>query len=74
MTWTEITRAKYRRDRLGHEVRLIAPEAVKRFVKKGRKNDAADAAALCTAATRPDVKFVAPKTLDQPGILALHTA
>jgi transposase len=55
-------------------VRLIAPEAVKRFVKKGRKNDAADAAALCTAATRPDVKFVAPKTLDQPGILALHTA
>jgi error-prone DNA polymerase len=59
---------------LGHEVRLIAPEAVKPFVKKGRKNDAADAAALCTAATRPDVKFVAPKTLDQQGVLALHTA
>ena len=32
---------------LGHEVKLIAPEAVRPFVKKGRKNDAADAAALC---------------------------
>ena len=30
---------------LGHEVKLIAPEAVKPFVKKGKKNDAADAAA-----------------------------
>ena len=32
---------------LGHDVKLIAPEAVKPFVKKGKKNDAADAAALC---------------------------
>src|ERR1700735_3596942 len=31
---------------LGHEVKLIAPEAVKPFVKKGKKNDAADAAAI----------------------------
>jgi error-prone DNA polymerase len=31
---------------LGHDVKLIAPEAVKPFVKKGKKNDAADAAAL----------------------------
>src|SRR5271165_4832102 len=42
---------------LGHDVKLIAPEAVRPFVKKGKKNDAADAAALCTAASRPDVKF-----------------
>ena len=43
---------------LGHSVKLIAPEAVKPFVKKGKKNDAADAAAICEAASRPDVKFV----------------
>src|SRR6195952_3495419 len=35
---------------LGHSVKLIAPEAVKPFVKKGKKNDAADAAAICEAA------------------------
>ena len=43
---------------LGHDVKLIAPEAVKPFVKNGKKNDAADAAALCAAALGPDVKFV----------------
>jgi hypothetical protein len=36
---------------LGHEVKLIAPEAVRPFVKRDKKNDAVDAAALC-AATR----------------------
>jgi transposase len=46
---------------LGHDLKLIAPEAVRPFVKKGKKNDAADAAALCTAASRPDVKFVPAK-------------
>lgn len=59
---------------LGHDVKLIAPEAVKPFVKKGKKNDAADAAALCVAASRPDVKFVPIKNLEQQGILALHSA
>jgi transposase len=59
---------------LGHDVKLIAPEAVKPFVKKGKKNDAADAAALCTAASRPDMKFVPAKSLEQQGILALHAA
>ena len=34
---------------LGHAVRLIAPEAVRPFVRRGKKNDAADAAALCEA-------------------------
>jgi transposase len=58
---------------LGHAVKLIAPEAVKPFVKKGRKNDAADAAAICLAAARPDVKFVPAKSLEQQGILALHS-
>ncbi|MDQ2803236.1 MAG: IS110 family transposase [Pseudomonadota bacterium] len=59
---------------LGHDVKLIAPEAVKPFVKKGKKNDAADAAALCAAASRPEVKFVPAKSLEQQGILALHSA
>jgi error-prone DNA polymerase len=59
---------------LGHDAKLIAPEAVKPFVKRGRKNDAADAAALCAAAARPDVAFVPVKSLQQQGILALHAA
>ena len=59
---------------LGHDVKLIAPEAVRPFVKKGKKNDAADAAAICEAASRPDMKFVPVKKLEQQGILALHSA
>jgi transposase len=60
--------------RLGHEVRLIAPEAVRPFVKRGKKNDAADAAAIVVAASRPDTKFVAVKSSEQQGVLALHSA
>ncbi len=49
---------------LGHSVKLIAPEAVRPFVKRGKKNDAADAAAICEAASRPDVTFVPAKSLE----------
>jgi transposase len=59
---------------LGHTVKLVAAETVRPFVKKGKKNDAADAAAICEAASRPDVKFVATKSVEQQGILALHAA
>ena len=59
---------------LGHEVKLIAPEAVRPFVKRGKKNDAADAAALCEAARRPGVRFVPVKSPDQQATLALHAA
>ena len=59
---------------LGHDVKLIAPEAVRPFVKKGKKNDAADAAAICEAASRPDMRFVPIKSLEQQGVLALHSA
>ena len=59
---------------LGHAVKLIAPEAVRPFVKKGKKNDAADAAAICEAAFRPGMRFVPAKSLEQQGILALHSA
>jgi len=47
--------------RLGHEVRLIAPAYVKPFVKR-QKNDAADAEAICEAATRSNMRFVAVKS------------
>lgn len=50
--------------RLGHEVRLIAPAYVKPFVKR-QKNDAADAEAICEAAQRPSMRFVAVKSEEQ---------
>jgi error-prone DNA polymerase len=59
---------------LGHVVKLLAAEAVKPFVKRGKKNDPADAAAICAAAARPEAKFVAVKSVEQQGVLALHTA
>ena len=47
--------------RLGHEVRLIPPAYVKPFVKR-QKSDAADAEAICEAAQRPTMRFVAVKS------------
>src|SRR4051812_17796562 len=58
---------------LGHEAKLLAPEAARPFVKKGKKNDASDAAALCAAASRPEVTFVPVKSPEQQGVLALHS-
>jgi len=58
---------------LGYDVKLIASEAVRPFVKRGKKTDPADAAAICTAASRPEAKFVAVKSLEQQGVLALHS-
>lgn len=55
----------------GHEVRLIAPQFVKPFVKSN-KNDALDAEAICEAAQRPNMRFVAVKTVEQQDIQALH--
>jgi transposase len=55
----------------GHEVRLIAPQFVKPFVKSN-KNDAVDAEAICEAAQRPNMRFVAIKTLEQQDIQATH--
>lgn len=55
---------------LGHSVRLIAPQLVKPYVKRG-KNDAADAEALCEAMSRPTMRFVPVKTAEQQAALML---
>jgi len=54
----------------GHEVKLIAPQLVKPYVKRG-KNDAADAEALCEAMSRPSMRFVPVKTAERQAALML---
>jgi transposase len=56
---------------LGHEVKLMPPAYVKAYVKRN-KNDAADAAAICEAVTRPTMRFVAIKSAEAQSILVLH--
>ena len=56
---------------MGHEVRLIPPIYVKPYVKRG-KNDAADAAAICEAMSRPGMRFVPVKSEEQQATLMLH--
>lgn len=56
---------------LGHEVKLMPPHYVKPYVKRN-KNDAADAAAICEAVTRPTMRFVSVKNMEQQSVLMLH--
>lgn len=56
---------------LGHQVRLIAAQFVRPFVKTN-KTDAADAEAIWEAAQRPGMRFVALKTEEQQAVLSLH--
>lgn len=59
--------------KLGHSVRLIAPAYVKPFVKR-QKNDTADAEAICEAAQRPTMRFVAVKSEEtQAAIVVFRT-
>jgi len=57
--------------KLGHTVRMMPPSYVKGYVKRS-KNDAADAAAICEAVTRPSMRFVPVKTAEQQAALMLH--
>lgn len=59
---------------LGLQVRLIAPHFVTpyRMEGKGGKNDANDAAAICEAASRPQMRFVPVKTVQQQAVMAVH--
>lgn len=56
----------------GHQVKLMPPQYVKPYVKTN-KTDAADAEAICEAVTRPNMRFVQVKTMEQQAVLALHT-
>jgi transposase len=56
---------------LGHEVRLIPPAYVKPYVVR-QKNDAADAAAICEAVTRPSVRTTPVKTAEQQAARVIH--
>lgn len=55
----------------GYTVKLIAPQFVKPYVKSN-KNDANDAEAICEAMSRPHMRFVAIKTVEQQDVQAVH--
>ena len=59
--------------KVGHTVRLMAPQFVKPYVKTN-KNDMADAEAICEAVRRPTMRFVPMKNCEQQAVLALHRA
>jgi transposase len=63
--WARLLQAK------GYTVKLIAPQFVKPYVKSN-KNDANDAEAICEAMSRPSMRFVAVKTVEQQDIQAVH--
>ncbi len=56
---------------LGHDVKLMPPAYVKPYVKR-QKNDAADAEAICEAVSRPTMRFVPAKTVEQQSVMVLH--
>lgn len=56
---------------LGHQVRLIAAQFVRPFVKTN-KTDATDAEAIWEAVQRPGMRFVALKSEEQQAVLSLH--
>jgi transposase len=56
--------------KLGHEVKLIAPQHVKAYIKRN-KNDGRDAEGLCEAMSRPTMQFVSAKTEEQQAALML---
>jgi transposase len=57
--------------KLGHTVKLMPPNYVKAYLKRG-KTDAADAEAICEAVGRPSMRQVPVKTVAQQSVLVLH--
>src|SRR5271167_2349752 len=59
--------------KLGHDARMMPPAYVKPYVRR-QKNDAADAAAICEAVTRPSMRFVGVRSLENQAALMRHKA
>lgn len=57
--------------KMGHDARLMSPQFVKPYVKSG-KNDANDAEAICEAVSRPNMRFVRVKSVEQQVMQAEH--
>jgi transposase len=57
--------------KLGHDARLMPPAYVKAYVRR-QKNDAADAAAICEAVSRPSMRFVPLRSLENQAALMHH--
>ncbi len=58
--------------RYGHRVRLMPPSYVKPYVKRN-KNDGRDAEAVCEALSRPTMRFVPVKSIEQQAVLTVHS-
>jgi transposase len=58
-------------EKLGHTVRMMSPQYVKPYVKS-QKNDKTDAEAICEAVSRPNMRFVLPKSLEQQDLQTAH--
>ena len=63
--WARVLRA------LGHDARLMSPQFVKPYVKSN-KNDFRDAEAICEAVSRPTMRFVPVKSVEQQDLQHLH--
>ncbi len=59
--------------KLGHDARMMPPAYVKPYIRR-QKNDAADAAAICEAVTRPSMRFVGVRSLENQAALMRHKA
>ena len=57
--------------KLGHDARMMPPAYVKPYIRR-QKNDAADAAAICEAVTRPSMRFVGVRSLENQAVLMRH--
>ncbi len=59
--------------KLGHDVRLMAVQLIKPY-RTRQKNDRNDAEAICEAVSRPQMRFVPIKTVEQQAVLTVHRA
>ena len=57
--------------KLGHDARMMPPAYVKPYIRR-QKNDASDAAAICEAVTRPSMRFVGVRSLENQAVLMRH--